>query len=265
MAVMKNFTSEELDTIIENHRHWLLSYYSDKCESMRANLSYADLSYANFEGVDLEGAVLSYADLRGANLKGSDFKGADFSHAFLKGADLRGVELSNADLRGADLSYACLRRADLSYADLRGANLGYAGLSNADLKGADLSETKNVPYIPMICPEEGSFIGWKKAYYDDVESNTIKSCLVKLFIPEDAKRSSYSTRKCRCDKAQVLGIYSLDGSESPISAFSYYDSNFVYKTNEIISIDNFDENRWRECSTGIHFFINRQEAINYEF
>ena len=24
-----------------------------------------------------------------------------------------------------------------------------------------------------------------------------------------------------------------------------------------------DENRWKECARGIHFFINRQEAIDY--
>lgn len=27
--------------------------------------------------------------------------------------------------------------------------------------------------------------------------------------------------------------------------------------------DSFDEDRWNECSHGIHFFINKQEAIDY--
>ena len=25
----------------------------------------------------------------------------------------------------------------------------------------------------------------------------------------------------------------------------------------------FDTNRWNECAPGIHFFITRQEAVNY--
>ena len=33
--------------------------------------------------------------------------------------------------------------------------------------------------------------------------------------------------------------------------------------NATVEVDNFCENRWNECAPGIHFFINRQEAINY--
>ena len=32
---------------------------------------------------------------------------------------------------------------------------------------------------------------------------------------------------------------------------------------EIFSNVYFDENRWNECSHGIHFFIDKQEAISY--
>ena len=46
-------------------------------------------------------------------------------------------------------------------------------------------------------------------------------------------------------------------------ACSSYDNTFIYKKGEIVSVDNFDEDRWNECSTGIHFFITREEAVNY--
>ena len=36
-----------------------------------------------------------------------------------------------------------------------------------------------------------------------------------------------------------------------------------YKVGELVIPDSFDENRWNECSHGIHFFINKQNAINY--
>ena len=133
-----------------------------------------------------------------ANLRGANLRGANLYNADLRDADLRDADLRDADLRGADLRGADLRRADLHNADL----------SRADLSSADLRGAKNVPYIPMVCPEKGDFIGWKKA-----ESNKNK-VIVKLHIPFDAKRSSATTRKCRCSKAEVIAIYNLDGTEA---------------------------------------------------
>lgn len=70
------------------------------------------------------------------------------------------------------------------------------------------------------------FIGWKKARKTD---NTFTVTLVKLLIPEDAKRSSATSAKCRCNKAQVLEITSLDGKESYDTTTSSYDKTFIYK------------------------------------
>ena len=52
------------------------------------------------------------------------------------------------------------------------------------------------------------------------------------------------------------------GKDSDVLA-SDYDNSFIYKIGEIVSVDDFYEDRWNECSTGIHFFINRQEAVDY--
>ena len=158
-----------------------------------------------------------------------------------------------AKLNGADLNEADLRCADLRCADLSGADLSGARLSGADLSGADLTNTKL--YIPMACPEEGSFIGYKKAS---------RLFIVKLEILSDAKRCSGTGRKCRCSKARVLSITNLDGTTTfRTSVVSNFDSSFVYKIGEIVSVPDFDEDRWNECSTGIHFFINREEAVRY--
>ena len=175
--------------------------------------------------------------------------------AYLRGADLRG-----ADLRGADLRAASLRGADLSGADLRDAYLSSADLSSADLRdaylrGADLRGAKQIPYIPLACPSDGAFIGWKK----------VGRYLVKLEIPEDAKRSSATTNKCRCDKAKVLDIICISDNSpidlQEITCFNYHKT--IYKVGEMVYPDSFDEERWNECSHGIHFFINKQDAIDY--
>ena len=174
-------------------------------------------------------------------------------HWLYKGCE--GWEDMRADLRDADLRDADLRDADLSFADLRDANL-----RGADLRDADLRDAKNVPYIPMVCPEEGDFIGWKKAY----SLACPKKFIVKLKIPASAKRSSATARKCRCSKARVLEIYNLDGTiAEERMCYSQHDNNFVYEVGKTVKVDNFDDNRWKECATGIHFFMNRQEALNY--
>ena len=184
-----------------------------------------------------------------------DVDGWENMRANLYGADLYGADLYDADLRGANLY-----DANLYGADLRGANLYGANLYDADLRGA-----RNIPYIPLACPSDGSFIAWKKAHID-VPNESHMRCIVKLEIPEDAKRSSATKTKCRCDKAKVLELQWEDGTViDPVNiACSQHDQDFEYKVGEIVSVSDFDENRWNECSTGIHFFINRQEAVEYD-
>ena len=184
------------------------------------------------------------ANLYGANLRGANLRGANLRGANLYGADLRGANLYGADLYGANL-----RGANLYGADLYGANL-----YGADLYGANLYSAENIPFTPYSCPDTGSFIGYKKA----------NGYIVELEILSDARRCSATTRKCRCDKAKVLSIQNIDGSMADIKKIkSSYDSRFIYTVGEIVEEPNFDEDRWNECSKGIHFFINRQEAVEY--
>ena len=209
-----------------------------------------------YEAVDntiaktLEAAVKSGADLRGADLRDADLSGAYLRGAYLSGADLSDVYLSGADLSGADLSGAYLS----------GANLSGAYLSGANLRSADLSGAKNIPFVPFACPSDGAFVGWKKVY--DVEKG--KQCLVKLLITEDAERCSATGRKCRCSKAQVLAIYDIDDNmEEMGSCTNTQYAETIYKVGCDVLPDKWDDNRWNECSNGIHFFINKQEAIDY--
>ena len=246
---------------------------------MRADLSGADLSGADLSGADLRGANLRGADLYGADLYGANLREAnlsraDLSRADLRGANLRGANLSRADLRGANLRGANLyganlSRANLYGADLSGADLREANLSRADLYGANLSGAENVPFIPYGCPDTGAFVGFKKADMRTLVNGSVDivSVIVELEILADARRSSATGRKCRCDKAKVLNITTLDGDAVGIDAGtvrSKYDSSFVYEIGRIVTEPNFCEDRWVECAPGIHFFINRQEAVEYE-
>ena len=202
-------------------------------------------------GANLRGAVLYGANLRNADLYGADLYGADLRGANLYGACLRGADLRNADLRGANLYGADLRNADLYGADLYGADLRGANLYGADLCGADLRGVRGA-YI--ACPTDGSFIGWKKA----------SGYIVKLQIPEDARRSSAGGEKCRCDKAYVVEIQNADGTKADIDTIhSNHDANFVYTVGATVEVSDFDDDRWSECAPGIHFFIDRRAAVEY--
>ena len=218
------------------------------------NLALADLGYADLDGANLRGANLANANLRGANLANANLRGANLLGADLEGANLEDADISWADLTGANLEDANLKDANLKGAILEGANLKGANIDGANLKGADLNGAKNIPFIPLACPSEGAFIGWKKVEW---------KYLVKLQIPEDARRCSATARKCRCDKAMVLDITSLDGEEHYNEVTNNNYKETVYKVGEFVYPDSFDENRWCECSHGIHFFINKGDAINY--
>ena len=159
-----------------------------------------------------------------------------------------------ADLSGADLSGAYLRGAYLRGADLSGAYLSGAYLRGAYLSGADFSDAKDVPFIPINLPE-GEFIAWKKLP---------NGLIAKLKILEDSKRSRATGDKCRCDKCLVIEFQNIDGSKSDEN--TYTSNNYAectYTVGGVVHADDWDENRWNECSHGIHFFIDRQSAVNY--
>lgn len=153
-------------------------------------------------------------------------------------------------------------RADLFGANLCGADLCGADLCNANLRGADLSCASmdqmiwniHTAFYPLQCPDSGSYIGYKKA----------SGLVVELEIPADARRSSATSRKCRASKAKVLSITDINGNPAGGQVKSNYDPNFVYAIGETVEVTDFDDNRWNECSTGIHHFITRAEAVIYE-
>ena len=260
---MYGITTERFNDILAKHAEWVNSCGA---KGVRANLWGADLSDTDLRGANLRGACLWSANLEGANLSGANLRDANLRDANLESANLSGADLRGANLNDADLTYtdlksanlrgACLWCADFSDADLRGADLRYAILEGANLSGADLRGAKINFHI--ACPEKGSFIAFKKA------GNNYDNYIVELLIPEDARRCSATSKKCRCDKAKVLSITKLDGTSDGVdTVYSIYNETFAYKIGELVEVKDFDDNRWNECSTGIHFFLTRQEAVEY--
>jgi len=142
-------------------------------------------------------------------------------------------------------------RANLCGANLRGANLGNANLYGADLYGANLCGAKNAALVwarTVIAPE-GDIIGWKSCR---------NNVLVKLRVPIEAKRSNTTGRKCRAEFVDVLEVIGATEGQSKIPSGGEL---LTYRVGERVQcVEPFDENRWKECSSGIHFYLTREEA-----
>jgi hypothetical protein len=195
------------------------------------------------------------ADLHDADLHGANLHGADLHEANLRWANLRWANLYEANLRGANLYGANLRSADLHGADLHGADL-----HDADLHGANLYGAKNIPQETLdtttIVPQ-GELIGYKKTQC------LFGQVITTLIIPKSAKRSNGSERKCRCDKAKVKSHKLLTGEPVPEDTpiYSQWDNDFFYPgPGEWVYPDDWDDDRWVTCGSGIHFYLTEGEA-----
>lgn len=193
---------------------------------------YTDLSQAFFENCTFINCIFDYQNLSGTVFDSCTFDKCDFTNANMRNIWLIKCKLTDCSFEAANLIGARIEKCQFKDIKVDACTQGYC----------------------LVCPEEGPFIGYKKC----------GGLIVKLLITKDALRSSATTRKCRCSKAKVLSITYQDGSDAGIVEVpSNYDYNFVYKVGKIVEVPTFDKNRWEECAEGIHFFVTREEAVNY--
>lgn len=98
------------------------------------------------------------------------------------------------------------------------------------------------------------------------ERHTLCHSTCGKYLAYRAKMDDISKQRMQAqalNEADVIEITSIDGKEKYTEAVSDRDADFVYKVGEMVSVDDFCENRWEECAAGIHFFMNRKEAVDY--
>lgn len=140
------------------------------------------------------------------------------------------------------------------------------------------------------CPKEGEFYGYKAVMLDrGRRKSKFEFGIAKLRIPKEAKRVSpfLGGRKCRCDLAFVeeirrvevvrdkpvamTGTYTINYKTSEDGTIlkadrglAIYNNTFEYVTGEFVRpYLPFDDNPWIECSSGIHFFVDEQDALRF--
>lgn len=206
-----------------------------------------EIEPADMSRWDLSNIDFTLCSFSGCVLDGADFQNSSVENALFDGVSLRGAVFKDANLRTASFRYCDMRECDIQGADLFGAVLEYAKLDG-------IRHNNETKWFRLHCPERGAFLGYKKCVNDR---------MVQLLIPADARRTSATLPSCRCDKAKVLTIKSFDFQENFDEAWSLVDENFVYKRGEWVEVKNFNEDRWMDSTTGIHFWMTREEAEAY--
>ena len=104
---------------------------------------------------------------------------------------------------------------------------------------------------------------FKKVYVKGAEKIAV------LSIPANAQRNQDEDDdyKCRASEAKVLRIEHLDGKKMVLKkgvvAKSGYDPKFAYKVGTTVRPkEEFDTGSYA-CASGIHFFMRREDAVNY--
>lgn len=233
---MRRMSAEELGELLKTRK-----------SGERLTLSGIEFRNMDLTGWDLSNVDLSLSSFQETVLNGVDFHGSSVENALFDGCPMRGADFHDADMRTASFRYCDMRECNIKGADLYAAVLEYAELTG-------IQSDENTKWFRLHCPEKGAFLGYKKCF---------GGRLVQLLIPADAKRTSATRPSCRCSKAKVLTIKSFDFKENYDEAWSLVDENFVYRRGEWVEVKNFNEDRWMDSTTGIHFWLTREEAKAY--
>lgn len=206
------------------------------------------------------------------NFKNQNFTGQDWSNRNLTNYTFEGcvfdeVNFTNSNLYNIKAEYCSFRRTNFTNAILSSGNFRYADLSESILNGAncyyalfEYAKLEGVMYngatkfYKLRCPESGGFVAYKKC---------VEGRIVTLYIPKDALRTSATGITCRASKAKVLMIESFDGDERYEIAYSLAAEGFEYVVGEMVVAEQFNIDRWMDSTTGIHFFMSKEEAKSY--
>lgn len=228
------------------------SLWNEIPEVHAAYVNGRDFRSVNLRNVSFEDSVYEIINLEGADFRGCDLSSTEFCYCNLANADFTGANLEGCEfidcyfgdvlvLKGAENIRACKWKSNCYSEDLHFYNIFNIKMP-LETAGQELIVYK------ILIVRNG---------YDEL-------VIAKLLIPSEAKRIVFKYSKCRCEKAKVLDIYSIDKTRHFAYGFScMYDKHFKYTVGEEVCADRFDEDAKLVCAHGIHFFLTEEEAIEY--
>lgn len=230
-----------------------------------------NLHRINLIRVNLQGTTFNRLDLHNAHFLECDMQNTYFTQCYMDQVWLRNLSAESAifdmcNFVGAKFVNVIMRRAYFTGTDLRDSkftkcDVEFAYFNSAVLTGTTFSLTniekayKDYLTVGLHPAPEGDLIGYgKKGDY-----------IVTLLIPKEARRSCATSRKYRAEYVKVLSIETLFGTPGPSAITNQYcteghTKSVRYAVGEYAYPDTWDENRWNECSNGIHFWLTKEEA-----
>lgn len=234
--------------VMQEHRHFV-NKDCKNWEGMYAkfiNFKRLTVSFQKFScrGILMVRCNLSEVDLKNINFSGATFKDCDLGLLDFTGSNLSEVEFDNCRFYKTNFSNCNMENA--KFVNCTGART--------------LVWNEKTKHLNSECPKDEVFIGWKKAQDKDG-----KPVILKLHIYCRSRRCSAFGKECRCNSAKVLEYQRMDGTvlKKMKCAYSYYDSHFIYPKNKKIYSDGYDGDWTVMDTTGIHFYMNRKDAVEW--
>lgn len=232
----------EINEVVRKHQ----AYLKGSIALFKGNVA-DDGERAHFQGIDLTDVVFDWVDLQCADFSGCDLSHVTFGNCTLRDADFRGANVVGARVFGC-WTYG-------SFAPEISSKLGYRVI-------------RGVVTAPMVINGEltGYKVGFVKAPMGP-QVSTLCPAIITLRIPSEAKKVVFKGDKCRCSCAHVENIVDLFGfaHKYAFATYNYEEGsdNFKYEVGKIAVPDGFNDNPGVTCSHGIHFFLTKQEALDY--
>lgn len=226
-----------------------------------SDVSFYAVSFNNIE-IDVENTIFINCTFKIVSFQHCDFTGGTFGDCNFVASNINYCKLSYAQFIGGSIRNTSFGFSNVEHVMFNNINAYGVTFDHCDIERCNVVES-NIT-LPQMIPSTGSFIAWKKALCG-MEGESQSVVIIKLRIPEDAKRCCVS-HKCRASKVDVLGFETLDGQKLSDHSFvhSWYDHNFMYRIGTVEPLC-FDDDLTAQCSDGIHFFLNRDDAVAYEF
>jgi len=255
---MNQLNGEE---IAKKHFRWLKEMRGWKPEDQAA------FFWTDFSGVDLSGKNLtmscfSECSFVGCKLTGTNFSSANIDRCVFTGCDLTDCSFAGARISGTNFSLAVIKNGVFANALIEDTVFEGADLTDAKLYDARIDEDALlkasgvevcIRQIPHRCPDKDAFICYKK-----VRDNLI----IKLEVPDDAKRINIDKTRCKASKVIVLEFQNINGTKSKkTEVASLHNPNFIYHPGDEIEIKSFRNDA--SATSGIYFFMERDNAVKY--
>lgn len=219
----------------------------------------------DFTTIGLRNIIFEPDDEKLLDLKGADFRGCDLSSVEFYLCDLQGADFTGAELCGCEFIDCFFGdKSNIKTIMTRDNNIRahVRCCSINDILSEEIGHCYNIWGIRKPLDTTGQeLIGYKIVAVFEEEPVL---AIAKLLIPADSRRIVFKEEKCRCEKATVLDIYSIDKKNHYKAARSImYDKTFLYGLGTEVCADSFDEDVSAVCAHGIHFFLTEEEAIEY--